>query len=183
MLNRQTARPGTARQKARGKPTCPPRRARGKKRAKRKSRSEQALALPPNGTAIATPSEAGAAPAQPVRRRRSLPRRASALVKAIFVENDFVDIATKLMKGEGDATAGKLYLQLLEYYYGTPEQQMERRGLKEGRILYQFVSNVPEPQYQTQAPCATNSSGTPLPATALAMRSQASDTTEEQEHD
>jgi len=95
----------------------------------------------------ATASADAAAHAQSAA-RATVPRRAGTLVRRIFAKNDPVDVATKLLNGERDATAGRVYLQLLEYLYGKPAQPVDVRGAgDEQEIEYQFVSNIPRPQY------------------------------------
>lgn len=85
--------------------------------------------------------------AKPTRSRSRVPRKATTLVRKIFASNDPVDVAGKLLKGERDATAGRVYLQLLGYLYGPPGQPVEERGAGGEKIEYQLVSNVPRPQY------------------------------------
>jgi hypothetical protein len=96
-------------------------------------------------------------------------------VRAIFAANDAIDVSTKLLDGRGDATAGRVFLQLLEYYYGKPVQPVEARGAGGEKIEYQLVSNVPRPQYPPAhylpAASATNVSGPPAPSTNIATRS------------
>jgi len=105
------------------------------------------------------------------------------MVKAIFRANNPVQIAGKLLDGEGDATAGKLFLQLLEYLYGKPDQQFEAGGPGEGRIVYQFVTTAPRPQYPTSSTSGAVAGAASNSAAILAPRSNGPETTQEDKHE
>ena len=149
---------------------------RGKKRAASRGHTQAAITAPgTGGTAVA-----GTAPP-----RFGLPRKVSTLVRAIFRTTDPVQVATGLLKGN-HTTAGKLYLQLLEYFYGKPAPQFETRGPEGGEVRYQFVSNIPRPQYPASftapGPPAASASGAP-PASLLPSRANGPDSTQEEEHE
>jgi hypothetical protein len=144
------------------------------RRKKQKSRAQRALAVRPVAPAKSP---------QASRRRVYIPRKAATMVRRIFRANDPVDIAEKLLNGEGDATAGKLYLQLFEYLYGKPASPMDTRGYVNDRAPFDFITHIPQPEYPVQAPTTTASSSTSLPATAAPVCRQLSETTEGNEHD
>ena len=129
------------------------------------------------GSAPAAPPPASA-PAESAQ-RACVPRRPSTLVRRIFAKNDPVDVATALLKGERDSTAGRVYLQLLEYLYGRPGQPAEPRSGGEEQIEYQFVSSIPRPQYPPrQAAAATppaNVTTTAPASTGFPVRSSSYD--------
>jgi len=175
-MNKRTK--GKARGQARrgGRPARATGAQRGKKRAPSSGRTQAPLTAPAPGGAAATGS---------AERRFRLPRKVSTLVKAIFRTTDPVQVATNLLGGN-HTTAGKLYLQLLEYFYGKPAPQFETRGPEGGEVRYQFVSNIPRPQYPASftapGPPAASASGAP-PASLLPSRANGPDSTQEDEHE
>jgi len=112
-----------------------PRRTARKKRSKRKPAPEAPQPpVQPHPRPVAKPRELWT-----VRSKRNLGR-------AIFAENDPVDVATKLLKGEGDATVAKSFFQVADWIYDKPAQQSGASG-PEGERPFQFVTYAPRPQY------------------------------------
>jgi hypothetical protein len=152
-----------------------PRRAPANKRAKGKPAARQVV------PAVAPP------PGESPRKRGHVPRKVSTLVRAIFAENDPVEVATNQLNGEGDATGGRLFLQLLEYLYGKPLQPIEAREPEEQKVAFQFISNIPRPKYPPAVPgpiaSAANAPGPAAPATVFASRSNGSESTQEDRHE
>ncbi len=68
------------------------------------------------------------------------------LARAIFAENEPVGVATRLLKGEGDATVAKSYFQVADWIYDKPAQQSGASG-PEGEKAFQFVTYAPRPQH------------------------------------
>jgi hypothetical protein len=85
---------------------------------------------------------------QPVAKPRELwtVRSRRNLGRAIWAANDPVEVATRLLKGEGDATVAKSYFQVADWIYGRPAQQSGTSG-PEGERAFRFVTYVPRPQY------------------------------------
>jgi hypothetical protein len=73
-------------------------------------------------------------------------RSAKRLIKAIFAAKDPVAVGARLLEGDGDATAGKIYALFFEYLFGKPAQQFEGRG-PEGQRAFQFVTLAPRPNH------------------------------------
>ena len=80
-----------------------------------------------------------------------VPHSARKLARMIFTRNDPVDVATKLLNGELDSTAAKIYAMLLEYLYGKPAPRLEAGNPEGGKTLYEFVTYAPRPQHQLEA--------------------------------
>jgi len=74
-----------------------------------------------------------------VRSRRSLAR-------AIFGQSDPVNVGTKLLEGDGDATVAKSFFQFADWIFGKPAQQSGASG-PDGEKAFQFVTYAPRPQY------------------------------------
>jgi hypothetical protein len=72
-------------------------------------------------------------------------RDARALVNAIFRANDPVKIASELLKGKDGC---KVWLQLLEYGYGKPVQEIEATD-SEG-MKFNFITLAPRPNREIQ---------------------------------
>ena len=103
-----------------------------------------AAAAPP----AAPPSPSAASDDAPRGKRGYVFQKAGSLMRAIFRQNDPVEIAGKLLNHGSDATKAKIFVQCLEYLYGKPVQPVEARGGDdEQEIEYRFVSNIPRPQY------------------------------------
>jgi hypothetical protein len=85
-------------------------------------------------------------------RRGYVPRDVKVLVRAIFARTDPVDVATNLLRGEGDATMAKTFALLMEYLYGKPVQPYDAGGPGDperfGARPFQFATHVPRP-YQS----------------------------------
>jgi hypothetical protein len=84
---------------------------------------------------------------------------AKGLVNAIFREKDPVELGATLLGCGNAATAAKIYTLLLEYRFGKPLQQLEAGGPDESRIVYQFVTHAPRPNYTGSAPDAVQNRG------------------------
>ena len=104
------------------------------------------------------------------------------LVKAVWAKNDPVDVATDLLQESGDATKAKVFLQLLEYQYGKPVPPVDASEPAEEKVAFQFVSNIPRPDYSTAA-WKANASSTTAPAPAGASRTSSSESTKEEKHE
>lgn len=81
-------------------------------------------------------------------------------MRAVFAENDPVDIATKLLNDGSDSTKAKIFVQCLEYLYGKPVQQIEARGAVNDKAPFSFITHIPRPKFPGQAPDTTDSTGT-----------------------
>ncbi len=92
-------------------------------------------------------------------RRKARPRTAKGLVDAIFQKTDPVTLGAALLGKDGTATAAKIYALLLEYRFGKPLHQLEAGGPDESRIVYQFVTHAPRPDYTGSAPDAVENRG------------------------
>jgi hypothetical protein len=77
-----------------------------------------------------------------------VPRSAKRLARAILKKNDPVEVASKLLEGEGDATMGRTFALLLEYLYGKPVQHVEASGPDDEKMFYQYVTYAPRLQHQ-----------------------------------
>jgi hypothetical protein len=91
--------------------------------------------------------------------RKARPRNAKGLVDAIFQKKDPVKVGAKLLGCKSDATAAKTYALFLEYRFGSPAKQIEAAAPGESRIVYQFVTHAPRPNYTGSAPDAVENRG------------------------
>ncbi|HMD31666.1 MAG TPA: hypothetical protein VKG84_07135 [Candidatus Acidoferrales bacterium] len=108
----------------------------------------------PAAATISAPVSAHAepeVPAIPGATRSYIPPNVKRLARAIFVRNNPVDVASRLLSGEGDATMARTFTLLMEYLYGKPLTQLDSGGPEDDRVIYQFVTRAPRPQLPAQA--------------------------------
>jgi len=110
-------------------------------------------------------------------------------MRRIFTKNDPVKVATKLLDGKGGATAGRVYLQLLEYLYGKPVQPVEAResAAAPAREPFDFICHIPAQKspggQASRAAAPANVSTTGLRASSSAQPGGQNDSHQEDEHE
>ncbi len=152
-----------------------PRRAARKKRRKRE----------PDPPAIPAQVASHARPVSEKQARWRM-RTAKRLVRAIFIKNDPVAVASSLLTSDSDTTKAKSFFDLLGYLYGKPAQMAEADG-HDGEKGFQFITYAPRPNHTVdrnsedqinKEACRQSLTGAPR-----AARTNLKDVTQEDEND